>query len=84
MPKTKLEKILRERKEKEAALNNIDMQAQMMKDAYQQEMQTSQEFAGMQDQASAMMAQALQEAQETSHGADTKRNDVSNNVQLAA
>ena len=82
MPKTKLEKILRERKEKEAALNNIDMMAQQMKDNAMQDVANAQEFAGIQDQASSMMAQALNEAQTTSYGADRNRTDVSNNVDL--
>ena len=82
MPKTKLEKILRERKEKEAALNNIDMMAQQMKDNAMQDVANAQEFAGIQDQASSMMAQALQEAQSTSYGADRNKTDVSNNVNL--
>ena len=82
MPKTKLEKILRERKEKEAALNDIDMMAQQMKDNAMQDVASAQELVGIQDQASSMMAQALQEAQSTSYGADRDRNDVSNNVNL--
>ena len=83
MPKTKLENILLERKEKQAKINEIDMQAQQMKDAAQMQNANASEFAGIQDEASSMMAQALQEAQQTSYNNDVNRSDVSNNVQLA-
>jgi len=84
MPKTKLERILKQRQEKQAIMNQMDMEATQMMNAANQQMANAQEFAGIEDQASSMMAQALQEAQETSHGNDTTRSDVSNNVQLAA
>jgi len=84
MPKTKLERIIKQRKEAEAIMNRMDIEATQMMNAAGQQMANAQQFAGIEDQASSMMAQALQEAQSTSHGADTTRSDVSNNVTLAA
>lgn len=83
MPKTKLEKIIEERKEKQAQLNAIDMEAEEMKDMAQAQLNDAQNIANIQDEGSSMMAQALSEAQQTAYGNDSNRTDVSNNVQLA-
>jgi hypothetical protein len=82
MPKTKLERILKERQEKQSLINQIDMEATELKNQANQQMANAEEFAGIEGQASSMMAQALQEAEETSHGNDIKRNNVANNVYL--
>lgn len=82
MPKTKLEKILNERKEKQAQINAIDMEAEQMKDMAAAQLSDAQNIADIKDEGSSMMAQALASAQQTSYGADTGRTDVSNNVNL--
>lgn len=82
MPKTKLEKILKERKEKQARINQIDMEAQEMMNLQQAQITDANAIANIQDEGSSMMAQALQEAQQTSYGNDTGKTDVSNNVKL--
>ena len=81
--KTKLEKIIKERHEKQAQINAIDMEAQQMMDLQAAQIQDASAVADIQDQGSAMMAQALQQAQSTSYGADKDRKDVSNNVDLS-
>lgn len=83
MPKTKLEKILEERKEKQARIQEIDMQAEEMKDMAQAQLNDAESIANIQDEGSSLMAQALQQAQQTSYGNDANRTDVSNNVNLA-
>ena len=83
MPKTKLEDIIRKRKETEAKINEMDIEAQQLMNAQAQDMVNANNVAQIQDEGSSLMAQALQEAQETSYGNDTSKNDVSNNVQLA-
>lgn len=82
MPKTKLEKILNERKEKQAQINAIDMQAEELKDLGAAQVTDAQNLANIQDEGTSMMAQALAQAQQTSYGNDTNRTDVSNNVNL--
>lgn len=84
MPKTKLEKIINDRKEKQAQINAIDMEAEQMKDIASAQLNDAQNIANIQDEGSSMMAQALQQAQETSYGNDVNRTDVSNNVNLGA
>ena len=84
MPKTKLEKIIQERKEKQAQIQQIDMEAEQYKDLAAAQLSDAQQIANIQDEGSAMMAQALQSAQQTSHGNDQNRTDVSNNVNLTA
>ena len=78
MPKTKLENIIKERKEKQARINEIDMEAQQMMDMQEAQIQDASQIANIQDEGSSMMAQALQEAQETSYGNDKQKTDVSN------
>lgn len=82
MPKTKLERILNERKEKQAQINAIDMEAEQMKDMAAAQLSDAQNIANIQDEGSSMMAQALQQAQQTSYGSDSNRNDISNNTNL--
>ena len=54
------------------------MQAQEMMNLQQAQIQDASEIAGIDNQANSMMAQALQQAQETSYGNDTNKTDVSN------
>ena len=83
MPKVKLEAILKQRKETQARINQMDLEAQQLMNAQAQDMVNANNVAQIQDEGSSLMAQALQEAQTTAHGSDTNKNDVSNNVQLA-
>ena len=78
MPKVKLEKILNERKEKQAQINAMQMEGEQMKDMANAEMVDAQDMALIQDEGSALMAQALDQAQMTSYGSDTGMTDVSN------
>jgi len=82
--KVKLEKILKERREKQAQINAIDMQATELMNFQQAQIADANQIADIQDQGSAMMAQALQEARNTSYGSDRNKTDVSNNVNLGA
>ena len=82
--KVKLEKILKERREKQAQINAIDMQATELMNFQQAQIADANQIADIQDQGSAMMAQALNEARNTSYGADRNKTDVSNNVNLGA
>ena len=82
--KVKLEKILKERKEKQAQINAIDMEATELMNLQQAQITDANQIANLQDQGSAMMAQALNEARNTAYGADRNKTDVSNNVNLGA
>ena len=78
MPKVKLEKILNERKEAKAQINAMQMEGEQMKDMANAQMVDAQNVANIQDEGSALMAQALDQAQMTSYGNDTGMTDVSN------
>ena len=78
MPKTKLEHILDERREKAQEINELEMQGEQMKDLGAAEMVEAQEMGAIQDAGSSAMQQALDQARETGYGADTSRTDVSN------
>ena len=78
MPKVKLEKILNERKEAKAQINAMQMEGEQMKDMANAQMVDAQNVANIQDEGSALMEQALDQAQMTSYGNDTGMTDVSN------
>ena len=78
MPKVKLEKILNERKEAQAQINAMQMEGEQMKDMANAQMVDAQNVANIQDEGSALMEQALDQAQMTSYGNDTGMTDVSN------
>jgi hypothetical protein len=78
MPKTKLEKILNERKEKQAQINAMQLEGEQMKDMANAQMVDAENMANIQDEGSSLMAQALDQAQMTGYGADTGMTDVSN------
>lgn len=78
MPKTKLEKILNERKEKKAQINAMQLEGEKMKDMANAQMVDAENMANIQDEGSSLMAQALDQAQMTGYGADTGMTDVSN------
>lgn len=82
MPKTKLEKIINERKEKQAQIQAMDLEAEQIKDMGAAQLSDAQNIANIQDEGSSMMAQALASAQQTGYGSDRNRRDVSNNVKL--
>lgn len=82
MPKTKLEKIIQERKEKQAQIQAIDMEAEQLKDIGAAQLSDATNLANIEDEGSSLMAQALASAQQTSYGNDKNRTDVSNNVNL--
>ena len=78
MPKTKLEKILNERKEKTAEINAMNLEGERMKDMANAQMVDAENMANIQDEGASLMAQALDQAQMTNYGSDTQMSDVSN------
>lgn len=82
MPKTKLEKILNERKAKQQAINDINLEAEQIKDMANAQLNDAQSMIAINDEAQSLMGQALSQAQSTAYGADRNATDVSNNVNL--
>jgi len=82
MPKTKLEKILRERVAKQQAISDINLEAEQIKDMANAQLNDAQSMIAINDEAQSIMGQAMNEAQSTSYGADRNATDVSNNVNL--
>ena len=78
MPKVKLEKILNERKAKQAQINQMQLAGEQMKDMANAQMVDAENMANIQDEGASLMAQALDQAQMTNYGADTQMSDVSN------
>lgn len=82
MPKVKLQQIINKRKEAQKQINDIDMQAEQMKQDAMSQASNATAIADLGSAGASMYGQAVQEANSTGYNADTNRSDVSNNVNL--